>query len=110
MSSTRLRAQAYSSGSKHAYIQLTLSINYSAAIDLKKTEALATGHKDFEKWCMKTDPENSATNPECKKTDWCVLFSFHCTCVSKHTYLRRPSSLAYMQGSMRAFAQDRVFR
>ena len=85
-------------------------VHSAAAKDPKKTEAYATAHKDFEKWCMKTDPANSATNPECKKTDWCVLFSFHCTCVSKHTYLRRPSSLAYMQGSMRAFAQDRVFR
>ena len=58
-------------------------VHSAAAKDLKKTEAYATAHKDFEKWCMKTDPANSATTPECKKTDWCVLFSFHCTCVCR---------------------------
>ena len=84
-------------------------VHSAAAKDLKKTEAYATAHKDFEKWCMKTDPANSATTPECKKTDWCVWFSCHCSCVCKHTYLRRPSLLAYMQESMSAFVQDRVF-
>ena len=84
-------------------------VHSAAAKDLKKTEAYATAHKDFEKWCMKTDPANSATTPECKKTDWCVWFSRHYRCVCKHTYLRRPSLLAYMQESMSAFVQDRVF-
>ena len=39
---------------------------------LKKTEAMATEHKDFPKWCQMTDPDDGSA-PECKKVDMSPL-------------------------------------